>query len=165
MSDEPVGITLEEIAAQEAELRFAKFDFDDAWLIGVRLVEIARARNLPVAVDISRGGQQLFHAATPGTTPDNDAWIARKIRSVLRFGRSSLALSIERKQDGRSLAEASGVDPTLYAAAGGCFPVHVEGCGIVATITVSGLPQVLDHALVVEVIREFLGVSGDPAAG
>jgi uncharacterized protein (UPF0303 family) len=97
----------------------------------------------------------------PGTTADNEAWIERKIRAVLRFGHSSLYLSVQRHLDGRTLAEATGVDPALYAAAGGCFPVQVTGCGIIATITVSGLPQVEDHRLVVEVVREFL--AGRPA--
>ncbi len=34
--------------------------------------------------------------------------------------------------------------------------MHVEGAGIIGTITVSGLAQVEDHTLVVEVIREHL---------
>ena len=35
-------------------------------------------------IDIRRHGHQLFHAALPGTTPDNDRWIERKIRVVER---------------------------------------------------------------------------------
>jgi uncharacterized protein (UPF0303 family) len=157
MSEESGWPDLDELAADEDELQFAKFDYDDAWAIGSRLVELARDRDLPVAIDISRGGQQLFHAALAGSRPDNDRWIERKIRSVLRFGRSSMYLSAERALDGRTLAEVAFVDPADFAAAGGCFPVRVSGCGIIGTITVSGLPQVEDHRLVVEVIREFLG--------
>jgi uncharacterized protein (UPF0303 family) len=159
MADDPTGITLEQIAAEEAELHFAHFDFDDAWRLGTMLVEAAKAQQLPVAIDISRGGQQLFHAGLPGSTPDNDAWIARKIASVLRFGRSSLALSLERKHDGRTLAEVSFVDPHVFAAAGGCFPIYIERVGIVGTVTVSGLPQVEDHRLVVTTIRQFLATA------
>jgi uncharacterized protein (UPF0303 family) len=156
MADDPTGITLEQIAAEEVELHFAHFDFDDAWRLGTMLVETARSQQLPIAIDITRGGQQLFHAGLPGSAPDNDAWISRKIASVLRFGRSSMALSLERKLDGRSLAEVSFVDPQQFAAAGGCFPIHIEGTGIVGTVTVSGLPQVDDHRLVVTTIRAFL---------
>ena len=54
------------------------------------LVGTAQSHNLPIAIDITRGGQQLFHAALAGSTPDNDVWIARKIRAVMQFGRSSL---------------------------------------------------------------------------
>jgi uncharacterized protein (UPF0303 family) len=160
MSDDPTGLTLDQLAAEEAELRFDQFDYDDAWRLGSMLVETARARELPIAIDISRGGQQLFHAALPGSTPDNDAWIQRKIRSVLRFGRSSMHLSLQRSLDGRSLAEVSFVDQREFAAAGGCFPIHVKGCGIVGAVTVSGLPQVDDHRLVVQAIRAFLTTRG-----
>jgi len=156
MGNDPTGLTLDQLAAEETELRFDRFDYDDAWRLGSMLVETARARALPIAIDITRGGQQLFHAALPGSTPDNDAWIQRKIRSVLRFGRSSMRVSLERSLDGRSLAEVSFVDPREFAAAGGCFPVHVKGCGIVGAVAVSGLPQVDDHRLVVETIRAFL---------
>lgn len=156
MADDLAELTLEQLAAEETQLRFTRFDYDDAWRLGTMLVEAGRARNLPIAIDITRGGQQLFHAALAGSTPDNDVWIQRKVRSVLRFGHSSMYLSLQRKLDGRTLAQASFVDEREYAAAGGCFPVHVEGCGIVGTATVSGLPQRDDHKLVVETIRAFL---------
>src|SRR5258708_7102530 len=135
MADDPTGITLEHIAAEEAELLFARFDFDDAWRLGTMLVEAARSQQLPIAIDISRGGQQLFHAGLPGSAPDNDAWIARKIAAVLRFGRSSMALSLERKLDGRPLAQGSFVDPQRFAAAGGGFPIPRAGTATPAPFT------------------------------
>jgi uncharacterized protein (UPF0303 family) len=152
------GLTLELLAAEEAELRFTRFSYDDAWAIGSVLRETARARSLPIAIDITRGGQQVFHAALPGSTPDNDAWIERKVRATLRFGCSSMYLSVKRKQSGQPLSEADGLDPQLFAAAGGCFPVRIDDVGIVGTITVSGLPQVDDHLLVTEAIRAFLSL-------
>ena len=91
--------TLAELAAEEEELQFTRFTNDDAWELGVALVTAARERGLPVAVDVSRNGHQLFHASLPGTVPDNDTWIRRKGRVVRRFGHSSLAVrqaSIER---------------------------------------------------------------------
>jgi uncharacterized protein (UPF0303 family) len=45
-----------------------------------------------------------------------------------------------------------------YAWHGGCFPIRVEGQGVVATVTVSGLPQRDDHKLVTDVIADYLGV-------
>ena len=55
------------------------------------------------------------------------------------------------KRDGRTSGRVEGLDPRLYVAAGGSFPIHVDGAGIIGTMTVSGLPQVEDHKLVVEV--------------
>ena len=104
-----------------------------------------------------RNGQQLFHAA-PGTAPDNDAWIVRKTRVVDRFGRSSLNVGERARQAGTTFEEQMRLDPDLYAAHGGAFPVSVRGVGVIGTVAVSGLPQLEDHRLVVEVLSEFLGV-------
>lgn len=51
------------------------------------------------------------------------------------------------------------LDPDEYAAHGGAFPVIVRAVGVVGTVAVSGLPSADDHALVVEVLSEFLGVA------
>jgi uncharacterized protein (UPF0303 family) len=42
------------------------------------------------------------------------------------------------------------------AYAGGCVPIRIGGT-TVGTVTVSGLPDVEDHRLVIEGIRAFLG--------
>ena len=148
----------EEIArleAQERELIFTRFDYTDAWKLGSFLVETATARGLPVAIDIRRGGQQLFHAALPGSTADNDAWIERKVRVVERFGASSYLVGRRLAAKGQELGASLGVDPARFAAHGGAFPVRVLNVGVVAVVTVSGLPQADDHALVVEAIERF----------
>jgi uncharacterized protein (UPF0303 family) len=144
------------LLAEEEELRFASFDEDAAWALGCALVDAARAASLGVAIDVRRGDQQLFHAALPGTTPDNDAWIERKSRAVRRFGHSSFHLGESCRQAGTTLADRYLVDPREYAAHGGSFPIHVRGVGIVGTVTVSGLPQAEDHAFVVDQLRRFL---------
>ncbi|MDQ1653301.1 MAG: hypothetical protein QOI35_2501, partial [Cryptosporangiaceae bacterium] len=141
------------------ELIFAGFTNDDAWDLGGLLVRLARERGLAVTVDIRRGGQQLFHAALAGTTPDNDMWVERKVRVVERFGASSYLVGRRLAARGRELDERSGVDPALFAAHGGAFPIHVRDVGVVGTVTVSGLPQAEDHALVTEAIGAFLGAS------
>ena len=74
------------IAGQERELQFERFSNDDAWALGLALVEKARARRLAVTIDICRGAQQLFHYAFAGTSADNDQWVIRKNRVVARFG-------------------------------------------------------------------------------
>ncbi len=145
-----------EVERQERELRFATFSNDDAWELGGLLVALAAERELAVTVDIRRGRQQLFHAARPGTTPDNDSWIERKSRVVERFGMSSYLAGLRHRAAGTTFAEKQGLPVQEYAAHGGAFPVHVEGVGIVGVVTVSGLPQAEDHALVVEAVRRFL---------
>ena len=58
---------------------------------------------------------------------------------------------------GCELAEKFGLADADYAAHGGSFPLNVASAGIVGTVTVSGLPQRLDHELVVEVLCQHLG--------
>jgi uncharacterized protein (UPF0303 family) len=147
-----------ELLAQEDELQFLRFDHDTAWALGQALVAAAREGGLAVTVDIRHGEQQLFHAALAGTAADNDAWIERKNRVVRRFGHSSFYVGTMLALDGASIEEKFLVDPTLYAAHGGAFPVIVRDVGVVGTVTVSGLPQAEDHRLVVAVLREFLGL-------
>nr|BFE72411.1 hypothetical protein GCM10020092_057120 [Actinoplanes digitatis] len=48
------------------------------------------------------------------------------------------------------------MDPADFAAHGGAFPVRVPNVGVVGVVTVSGLPQADDHALVVEAIEAYL---------
>lgn len=147
---------LAELLAQEEELQFTTFTNTTAWELGCALVDAAQRDRLGVTIDIRRGDQQLFHAALPGTAPNNDAWIENKNRVVRRFGHSSFYVGAKHRLDGTTLAERERVDPTLYADHGGAFPVIVRGVGPVGTVTVSGLPQADDHRLVVDVLRAFL---------
>ncbi len=145
-----------ELAAQERELQWQRFDEDDAWRLGVALVTAARQAALPVAVEILRGQHQLFHAALPGTSPDNDAWLTRKARVVARFHRSSLHVGQLCRDAGRSPEEMFQLPAGEFAAHGGAFPVTVSGVGVIGSVAVSGLPQLEDHALVVRVLRDLL---------
>ncbi len=148
---------IEQIEHQEATLVFHRFGNADAWRLGCALVARAEGERAPVAIDIRRGEQQLFHAALAGSTADNDAWIERKCATVRRFGVSSFLFGRRLAAAGKTFEQATLLDPALYAAHGGAFPITVEGVGIVGTVAVSGLPQAEDHRLVVEVLTEFLG--------
>ena len=119
-------------------------------------MEKAQREELPITIDITRGSHQLFHASLPGTSADNDEWIKRKIRTVYRFGHSSLYIGQRLQSKGKSIEEAYLIPESEYAAHGGCFPIIVKKTGLVGTITVSGLPQEEDHQMVVQAIREYL---------
>ena len=71
---------------------------------------------------------------------------------VERFGSSSYLVGRRLAAQGRELDASLGVDPVRFAAHGGAFPVRLEAAGVVGVVTVSGLPQAEDHALVVEAI-------------
>ncbi|MEU9892919.1 heme-degrading domain-containing protein [Streptomyces phaeochromogenes] len=147
--------TVAELEEQERRLTLPHFTYDDAWALGTLLVELAREQGAPVAIDIRRAGQQLFHAALPGSTPDNDAWIDRKRRVVERYAASSLLVGTRFRAKNTTFEDSSRLDPDIYAAHGGAFPITVEGAGVIGTVVVSGLPQLEDHAMVVEALNRF----------
>ena len=147
---------LDELEAQESRLVFDGFDENTAWDLGVRLRDAALSAGLPVAISIRRNGQRLFHAALPGASADNDGWLARKSAVVDRYGRSSLRVGEQFRVAGKSFDEDSRLDPSLFAAHGGAFPILVRGTGCVGSVAVSGLPQLEDHRLVVEVLEALL---------
>jgi uncharacterized protein (UPF0303 family) len=146
-----------ELAAEEEDLQFTSFTNDDAWELGSAMAEFARRQEAPVAIDISRNHHQLFHVALPGATPDNDTWIERKQRVVHRFGHSTLHMRQVFQERGTTFEEALGLDPLVYAAHGGAFPVIVRAVGPIGVVVVSGLPQLEDHRLVVAALRAHLG--------
>ncbi|WP_407342983.1 heme-degrading domain-containing protein [Pengzhenrongella phosphoraccumulans] len=154
--DPAVLTTIASLEAQERELVFARFDNADAWRLGCLLVELAQERELGITIDVRRGTQQLFHAALPGTVADNDTWVERKVRVVERFGASSYLVGLRSVAKGTTFAVAHDLPLQQYAAHGGCFPVRIADVGVVGTVTVSGLAQADDHALVVEALRTFL---------
>ena len=151
MTDEPYSLA--QLAAEEEELQFSTFTNDDAWELGAALVAAGRADGAPTAIDVTRNRHQLFHAALPGATPDNDSWIRRKTRVVDRFGHSSLYVRQASIERGTTFEAEFGLDPARYAAHGGAFPIIVHSVGPVGVVVVSGLPQVADHRMVVAALR------------
>ncbi len=147
---------MDELATQEAMLQFEYFDNETAFALGLQLTQSARRETMPLAITVRRHGQVLFHSALPGTSPDNDAWLARKCRVVERFSQSSLRVGESFRASGGSFEADSGLDPREYAAHGGAFPVIIRRVGVVGVIAVSGLPQREDHAFVVREVQAFL---------
>ncbi|MCA0145300.1 heme-degrading domain-containing protein [Blastococcus sp. LR1] len=145
-----------ELAAEEAELQFGSFTNDDAWELGSALVATARRDPAPVAVEIVRNGHRLFSVALTGATPDNASWIERKSRVVHRFGHSSLYVGQASRERGTTFEQEFGLDPALYAAHGGAFPILIRDVGPVGVVVVSGLPQLEDHRMVVGALRARL---------
>jgi len=109
-----------------------------------------------VVIDVRRFNQPLFYTALEGTTPDNPEWVRRKSNVVARYHRSSYGVGLTWKLKGQT-PEERGHSVADFAAHGGSFPLHVDGAGIVGSVTVSGLPQRADHELVVEALCVLLG--------
>ncbi|MFC5924064.1 heme-degrading domain-containing protein [Micromonospora vulcania] len=147
--------TQEELLREEGELELAGLSESDAYELGILAVAAAKERELPVAVGVWRAGRQLFHCGLPGSTQDNDAWLRRKGRVVMRFEHSSLYMARLCQDKQVTLAQRYGLPAARYAAAGGAVPLRVRGTGVVGWFGVSGLPQLDDHRFVVEMLRSL----------
>ncbi len=150
------------IARQEAVLCFPKFTETEAWELGNALQLLASRKQLPIVIDITRLDRQLFFAAMPGSSYDNQDWCRKKRNVVVHFGRSSYFIEKEMRIANTTLAERYGLPSDEYAAGGGSFPINVQGSGMLASVTVSGLVSRADHNLIVNVLCKMLGVD-DPS--
>jgi uncharacterized protein (UPF0303 family) len=147
---------VEQVLEQEKRLVFPAFGIELAHEIGAELTRLGKEKSLPIAFDVTRSGQCLFHCALEGATADNAAWILRKNRVVNRFGHSSLYMGAHCRLSGMSIEEKYYLPANEYADHGGAFPITLKGSGIIGTVTVSGLPQIDDHELVVSILERFL---------
>lgn len=153
---EDYAALLATLLGHEEQFQFDSFSNAMALEIGMRLEQAARDMGKAITIDISRNGQQLFQHAMQGTTADNTDWIRRKNNVVQRFAHSSFYIGQYYRSRGTTFEAHTGLDQMVYAAHGGAFPLIVRGTGMIGTITVSGLPQAEDHALVTSVLADFL---------
>lgn len=98
----------------------------------------------------------MFVAALPGSTASNDEWATRKARVAQHFEQSSLLVRLLHERDGNDVNTRHALSPELFQAYGGAFPLRVHGVGVIGSVVVSGLPQVDDHAFVVEQLKAHL---------
>jgi uncharacterized protein (UPF0303 family) len=148
--------TLDELLDQEARLALPSLSEDDAIAIGQRLLARAQERELPVTIEVRRASRVVFRAARTGTNAHNDMYVAGKARIVERFGHSTMYERLRYEREGTTFAEETSLAFPEYAPHGGGFPLIVQGTGPVGVAIVSGLPQETDHALIVEVLGEYV---------
>ncbi len=143
--------SLSELADQAKSVIYPRFDEKIALDLGQRMANIALTEGLGIVVNIRTANRTLYHAATPNSAALNDLWARRKSNTALMTGKASLTVGIENRAKGRSLHD-DGLNHSDYAEHGGAVPVVVAGA-LVAVATVSGLPQLDDHALVIRAMR------------
>lgn len=149
---------LAKIAIQEERLQFQDFDADTAWKLGNRLKANAETRGVAVTIEIRVGKETIFFFAMQGAKPENADWARRKRNVVNLLWRSSYAVGLSLQEEETSLEAKLGLPLRDYTAHGGSFPIRVVGVGTIGTVTVSGLPQRDDHAMLVEELAGMLGV-------
>jgi uncharacterized protein (UPF0303 family) len=155
----PATPTAEDVLVEESRLILSSFDYATAWTLGARMQAIATRDSLPVAIEVCHGTTPVFFCLMPGATPDNSEWVRRKRAVALRFHHASLFMRLSCAAKGVDMNARYGLPSTDFVASGGSIPLRVRGVGVVGAATVSGLPDVADHALIVQAITD-LGLAG-----
>ena len=133
----------------------------DAVEIGQIATEIGIERKLPIAIEVRVDDWIIYHASLPGSTPENDWWIGRKARVVKLKQHSTMYERVSAEERGVDWHQENNLLDETHAIHGGGLPLITKNEGFVGVLLISGLPQVEDHLLGVEVLTEFLARKGE----
>jgi uncharacterized protein (UPF0303 family) len=158
------GFTSAQLALEAQTLVLPSLSQAEAIEIGEIAVGLGRDRALPIAVEVRMGDWIVFHVSLPGSTDINDSWIVRKARVVMAKGNSTMFERVAAEEAGVNWYEQNNLSEELHAVHGGGIPLNVTGVGMAGILLISGLPQVEDHLLGVEVIAEYLARKGEQSA-
>jgi uncharacterized protein (UPF0303 family) len=139
---------------QQSGLDVVSFSRDDAIDLGMTAVEVIRERDADLCVQIVLGDQVIFRVNFKNTGSENDPWLAGKAAVARHFGEPSLLVKLRQQAAGTTLEE-QGLDFETYRAHGGSLPIRI-GTEVVGTITMSGEPDVVDHAAAAEAVRRYV---------
>ena len=154
------GFSSKQLLDEEQILKLPSLINSDAIEIGQIAVALGSQRNLPIAIEVRIGEWIVFHASLEGSKPENDWWINRKVAVVMINHRSTMFERVSAEERGVDWHKEYGVTDETHAIHGGALPLITEE-GFKGILIVSGLPQVEDHLLAVEVLTEFLARKGE----
>ena len=155
------GFTPNQLQLEEKLLVLPELTNMGALQIGEIAKSIGEARNLPIAVEVRLGNWTIYHVSLPGSTPENDWWISRKARTVMLKHHSTMFERVSAEERGIDWHKENNLVDETHAIHGGGLPLITKNEGFVGVLLISGLPQVEDHLLGVEVLTEFLARKGE----
>jgi uncharacterized protein (UPF0303 family) len=155
------GFTSSQLINEEQILTLPFLDLAGALEIGEIAKSLAVLRNLPIAIEVRLGDWIIYHASLPGSTPENDWWMSRKARVVMLKHHSTLHERVSAEERGVDWHKENSLLDETHAIHGGGLPLITKNEGFVGILLISGLPQVEDHLLGVEVLTEFLARKGE----
>ena len=145
---------------EEQILKLPSLSNNDAIEIGQIAVTLGSQRKLPIAIEVRISEWIVFHASLEGSKPENDWWINRKVAVVMLNQHSTMFERVSAEERGVDWHKENGVTDETHAIHGGALPLITEE-GFKGILIISGLPQVEDHLLAVEVLTEFLARKGE----
>ena len=150
-----------ELLREEQLLKLPNLDIASAIEIGEIAKSFGVIRDLPIAVEVRLGDWIVYHASLPGSTVENQWWIDRKARVVTLKRHSTMFERVNAEERGVDWHKENNLLDETHAIHGGGLPLITKNEGFVGVLLISGLPQVEDHLLGVEVLIEFLARKGE----
>ena len=155
------GFTSSQLLVEEQILTLPSLSAAEALEVGEIAKSLGMARNLPIATEVRLGDWIIYHASLPGSNPENDWWMSRKARVVMLKHHSTMYERVSAEERGVDWHKENNLLDETHAIHGGGLPLITENEGFVGVLLISGLPQVEDHLLGVEVLTEFLARKGE----
>jgi len=155
------GFTSSELLVEERILALPSLGLAEALEIGEIAKSLSVVRKLSTAIEIRLGNWIVYHVSLPGSTPENDWWITRKARVVSLKHHSTIYERVSAEERGVDWFIENNLSDETHAIHGGGLPLITKNEGFVGVLLISGLPQVEDHLLGVEVLTEFLARKGE----
>ena len=156
-----LSFTTKQLLGEEQFFTFDNLTSVNALEIGEIAKSLGVLKNLPIAVEVRLGDWIIYHASLPGSTVENQGWIDRKARVVMLKHHSTMFERVSAQERGVDWHEENNLLDETHAIHGGGLPLITKNQGFVGVLLISGLPQVEDHLLGVEVLTEFLARKGE----
>ena len=150
-----------ELLREEQLLKLPNLDIASAIEIGEIAKSFGVMRDLPIAVEVRLGDWIVYHVSLPGSTVENQWWIDRKARVVTLKHHSTMFERVSAEERGVDWHKENNLLDETHAIHGGGLPLITKDQGFIGVLLISGLPQVEDHLLGVEVLTEFLARKGE----
>jgi uncharacterized protein (UPF0303 family) len=154
------GFSSKQLLDEEQILILASLTNSDAIEIGEIATQIGKLRNLPITIEVRIGDWTVYHASLEGSKPENDRWINRKVAVVMLKKHSTMYERVFAEERGVDWHKENNLRDETHAIHGGALPL-ITNEGFKGILIISGLPQVEDHLLAVEVLTKFLARKGE----
>jgi uncharacterized protein (UPF0303 family) len=154
------GFNSKQLLEEEQILKLPSLTNSDAIEIGEIATTLGNQRSISIAIQVRIGDWIVFHASLEGSKPENDWWINRKVAVVKLKHHSTMYERVSAEERGVNWHEENKVQDETHAIHGGAVPLFTDE-GFKGILIISGLPQVEDHLLAVEVLTEFLARKGE----
>jgi uncharacterized protein (UPF0303 family) len=154
------GFSSKQLLDEEQILKLSSLSNNDAIEIGQIALTLGSQRKLPIAIEVRISEWIVFHASLEGSKPENDWWINRKVAVVMLNQHSTMFERVSAEERGVDWHKENGVTDETHAIHGGALPLITDE-GFKGILIISGLPQVEDHLLAVEVLTDFLARKGE----